>query len=261
MNLSNERLCMPPLDVEFALEALKELLRLDADWVPRSKGASLYIRPNIIATGVSLGVKVSPTYLYYVILSPVGAYYKEGFAPTRILVTDEHVRSVFGGVGAAKTGGNYAASLQASELAHKGGFSQVLYLDGATRTFVEEVGTSNMFMLFDDTLVTPALSGTILAGITRDSVLAIARGWGLKVEERPVKLAEVTEGVRSGRLKEAFASGTAAVISPVGELGYRGEVYRVGDGGVGPLALRLNEELTGIQWGERPDTRGWIERL
>ncbi len=259
MNRSAQRLCMPTVDEELVLKALKELIRIDRDWVPRSHGASLYIRPTMIATEPALGVKVSPSYLYYIMTGPVGAYYPEGFNPTKIFVSDEYVRAVRGGVGDTKTAGNYAASLLAAEKAHEKGYTQVLWLDAIERTYVEEVGTSNIFFLMDKILVTPSLTGSILPGITRDSVIQLARDWGIPVEERPISIHEVIDGIRSGRLKEMFATGTAAVISPVGEISYKEETFIVNHGVVGDLSRRLYDELTGIQYGERPDPHGWIE--
>lgn len=261
MNRSAERMCMPALDVGFALESLKAMLRLDADWVPRSRGASLYIRPTMIATHASLGVKVSPEYLFYIISGPVGPYYPKGFSPTRIMVADEHVRAVPGGVGAAKTSGNYAASLLAGKQAYEKGYSQVLWLDGIHRNYVEEVGTSNIFFLIGDELVTPPLSGSILPGITRDSVITMARGWGICVEERPISIEEVKMGIASGILKESFATGTAAVISPVGEISHKGEKFIVNSGATGELSRRLYNELLGIQYGDLPDPYGWVETI
>jgi branched-chain amino acid aminotransferase len=213
----------------------------------------------MIATEPALGVKVSPSYLYYIMTGPVGAYYPEGFNPTKIFVSDEYVRAVRGGVGDTKTAGNYAASLLAAEKAHEKGYTQVLWLDAIERTYVEEVGTSNIFFLMDKILVTPSLTGSILPGITRDSVIQLARDWGIPVEERPISIHEVIDGIRSGRLKEMFATGTAAVISPVGEISYKEETFIVNHGVVGDLSRRLYDELTGIQYGERPDPHGWIE--
>jgi branched-chain amino acid aminotransferase len=259
MNRSSERLCMPALEVEFVLRALKELVRIDRDWVPRSRGASLYIRPVTLATEAALGVKVSREYSFFVLTGPVGAYYAEGFNPTRILVTDRYVRAVRGGIGEVKTPGNYAASLMAAEEAYEQGYTQVLWLDACNRSFVEEVGTSNIFFLVKDVLVTPPLSGSILPGVTRRSVIQLAKDWGIPVEERPVSIQEVIEGLGTGALKEIFASGTAAVISPVGQIGYQGEDYTVHQGAVGELSQRLYDEITGIQYGERPDPHGWME--
>ncbi len=258
LNRSTERLCMPKLDVDFAVRAVKELVSLDRDWVPGRRGTSLYIRPTMIATNATLGVKVSPEYLFYIITGPVGAYYATGFAPTRIMVADKYVRAVPGGVGSSKTSGNYAASLLAAEEAHHQGFSQVLWLDGVERRYVEEVGTSNIFFLVGDTLVTPPLAGTILPGITRDSVIQLARDWGLGLQERRITIDEVIEGLASGAVREVFATGTAAVISPVGEIGYKGKVVTVNAGRIGEVAQRLFDELTAIQYGERPDPHGWI---
>ncbi len=258
MNRSAARLCMPSLDIPFVVGALKQLIDLDHEWVPRSRGATLYVRPTMIATGASLGVKVSPSYLFFIMTGPVGPYYPGGFKPTRILVTDEYVRSVPGGVGEAKTAGNYAASLKAAEEAHAKGFSQVLWLDGVHRRFVEEVGTSNIFFVVDGELVTPPLRGTILPGITRDSVIKLAVSWGMPVIERPIDIDEMATGIASGGVSEVFATGTAAVISPVGELGYRDKVLQVAGGQIGPVSQRLYDELTGIQYGERPDPFGWV---
>ena len=259
MNRSAERLCMPPVDIEFVLKALKELVTVDRDWVPRARGASLYIRPVTIATEAALGVKVSKKYLFYVVTGPVGAYYAEGFNPTRILVTDRYVRAVRGGIGEVKTAGNYAASLLAAEEAYAQGYTQVLWLDACSRSNVEEVGTSNIFFLLKGVLVTPPLSGSILPGVTRRSVIQLARDWAVPVEERAISIEEVIHGIRAGNLTEMFASGTAAVISPVGQIGYKGEDYTVNQGVVGELSQLLFDEITGIQYGERPDPHGWME--
>lgn len=259
-NRSAEKLCIPELDVEMAVDSLKELLRLEADWVPHAPGTSLYIRPTIIATEPHLGVRPAHEYLYFVILGPVGAYYQEGFNPIKIMVEDKYVRAVAGGVGEAKTAANYAASLYAAEKAHEKGFTQVLWLDGVERKYVEEVGTMNMFFLIGDELVTSPLQGSILPGITRQTVLDLARAWGgVKVSERKISIDEVLETVRDGRMKEAFGSGTAAVISPVGEIFYKGEKFKVGDGRTGAFAQKLYDEITGIQYGLKPDTHGWID--
>jgi branched-chain amino acid aminotransferase len=258
MNRSAARLCMPALDVPFVVEALKTLVGIDREWVPRSRGASLYVRPTMIATGASLGVKVSPSYLFFIMTGPVGPYYPGGFQPTRIMVTDEYSRSVPGGLGEAKTAGNYAASLKAAEEAHAKGYSQVLWLDGVHRRFVEEVGTSNIFFVIDGEMVTPPLRGTILPGITRDSVIQLAGSWGMTVRERPIDIDEVADGLKSGRISEIFASGTAAVISPVGALGFHDRELPVSGGNIGEVSRRLYDELTGIQYGDRPDPFGWV---
>lgn len=261
-NRSAERMCIPELDVDLALDTLKKLLWLEADWVPHTQGTSLYIRPTIIATEPHLGVRPAKEYLYYVILGPVGAYYKEGFNPVKILAEDQYVRSVRGAVGEAKTAGNYAASLYAAEKAQQKGFTQVLWLDAIERKYVEEVGTMNMLFLIDNEVVTSPLTGSVLAGITRSTVFDLVRDWGdYKINERLISIDEVMTAAKNGRLKEAFGSGTAAVISPVGEIVYKDEAVQVGDGRTGPLAHKLFDEITAIQYGTKPDTRGWIERL
>ena len=259
LNRSAWRMCIPQMDEELVLQAIKEIVKVNSRWVPDQHGTSLYIRPFIIATEAFLGVRPSREYIFSIILSPVGAYYAEGFNPVKIFVTEKYVRAAKGGVGEAKTAGNYAASLMASEEAKELGFTQVLWLDAAERKYIEEVGTMNIFFLLDDTLVTPALSGSILPGITRDSVIHLAKDWGIKVEERPVSINEVMEKAESGHLKECFGSGTAAVISPVGSLYYKGKSYMVNGGKTGELAQRLFDEITGIQYGERKDKYGWLE--
>ncbi len=260
-NRSAWRMCMPQVNEQDLLEAIKKLVRIEERWVPDAKGTSLYVRPFMIATEPFLGVRPAHKYILSVILSPVGAYYKEGFNPVSIFVTDKYVRAAKGGVGEAKTAGNYAASLMASEEAKELGFTQVLWLDAAHRRYVEEVGTMNIFFYIDDTLVTPALSGSILPGITRDSALKLAQSWGIKTEERAISIDEIIEKAGAGALKECFGTGTAAVISPVGSLYYKGQKYPINGGNTGELAQRLFDELTGIQYGERQDTFGWIEEL
>jgi len=261
MNVSARRMVMPELDPDLFLRAIKELVLLERDWIPTSEGTSLYIRPTMIATEPALGVRPSNQYLFYIITGPVGAYYPGGFKPTRIFVTDEFVRAARGGMGAAKTSGNYGGTLLAAKLATEKGFTQVLWLDARQRAYVEEVGTSNIFFLVEDELITPPLEGTILPGVTRDSVLTLARSWGIKVSERLISIEEVVEGCKSGAVKEIFASGTAAVISPVGEIGYQGAVLQVADGGTGELSQTLYGELTGIQYGRREDPFGWQVRI
>ena len=259
LNYSARKLCIPEIDEAFALDALKELLRIERDWVPGAPGTSLYIRPTIIATDPFLGVRASHTYRFYIILSPVGAYYPEGFNPIKIMVTREHVRAVRGGVGDTKTMGNYAASLLAGEKAHEAGYTQVLWLDGVEQRFVEEVGSMNILFVIDDEVVTPELNGSILPGITRDSVLALANSWGMPTSERLITIDEVFEAHQSGRLSEIFGSGTAAVVSPVGELKYEDSVITIGGGEVGPVAQRLFDTMTDIQYGRASDTLGWVE--
>lgn len=261
MNRSAARLCMPEVPIEDQLQAVSALLRADREWIPSARGTSLYIRPAMIATEAGLGVRPSAEYLYFIIAGPVGNYYSRGFEPVRILVEQRYVRAAKGGVGEAKTGGNYAASLLAARNAKEKGFDQVLWLDAGRRECIEEVGTMNIFFLFGDEIVTPPLSGSILPGVTRDSVLRIARDWGWKVSERPVTIEEVRASARNGSLREAFGTGTAAVISPVGLLSYQGEEISINGGRVGELSRKLQDEIMGIQYGEIPDRYGWIHRV
>ena len=257
-NRSAARLCVPPIDPDLFLAALRQVVAVDRDWAPRAPGTSLYIRPVAFARDPDLHVRPSRTYQFFIILSPVAAYYSEGFNPLRIRVEDRYARSVRGGTGAAKTAGNYAGSLLAGEEAQKEGFAQVLWLDGIRQEYVEEVGSMNIAFVIGDELVTPPVTGTLLEGITRESVLQLARDYGMSVAERPVTIAELLAAARDGTLREAFGTGTAAVISPVGELAYKGERLRVRDGEAGPLSQRLFEELSDIQRGRRPDRHGWM---
>ncbi|MBI5576551.1 MAG: branched-chain amino acid aminotransferase [Deltaproteobacteria bacterium] len=261
MNRSASRLCMQEVPPEVQLQAVSELLRVDRDWIPVSRGTSLYIRPTMIAIEPGLGVRPSAEYLYFIITGPVGNYYARGFEPVRILVEQSFVRAAVGGVGEAKTGGNYAASLLAARTAKEKGFDQVLWLDGSRREFVEEVGTMNIFFVFGDEIATPPLSGSILPGVTRDSVLRIASDWGFEVSERPVSIEEVRRGAGNGSLREAFGTGTAAVISPVGALSYKEEEISVNGGRIGELSQKLQNEIMGIQYGEIPDRYGWINKV
>ncbi len=260
-NRSAARMCMPELDVDFVLEALKELVRLEADWVPHSPGTSLYVRPTMIAVDPYLGVRPSSKYIFYIILSPVGAYYKNGFSPVKIWIADEYVRSTPGGTGEAKTGGNYAASLKAAMEATALGYDQVLWLDAVERKYVEEVGSMNICFFYDGKVVTSPLKGTILDGITRRSILTLVKEMGIQVEERAMSVTEILEGAASGRLKEAFGTGTAAVVSPVGQFTYRDQTVTIGGGRMGELTQKLYEQLTGIQYGKLADPHGWIETL
>ena len=261
LNRSARRLCIPDVDETFSLDALKQLLAIEQDWVPGSPGTALYIRPTIIAMDPFLGVRASHTYRYYIILGPVGAYYAAGFNPVKILVTKDFVRAVRGGVGEAKTPGNYAASLFAGERAREAGYAQVLWLDGVNQQNVEEVGAMNIFFLIDDELVTPKLNGSILPGITRESVLFLAKKWGMKVSERDIGISEVFDAHSAGKLQEVFGSGTAAVVSPVGELKYGDDVIAIGEGSVGPVAQKLYDAITDIQYGKVEDPDGWIEAI
>ena len=257
LNRTAEKMCIPTLDPDLVLKSFTTLVDLDRDWVPSTVGTSLYVRPTIIASEAFLGVRPAKKYLYFVILSPVGAYYPEGMAPVKIKVIDNYVRAVVGGLGEAKTSANYAASLHAAEDAKHEGFTQVLWLDGVHRKYIEEVGTMNIMLKIGDEIITPPLAGTILAGVTRDSVLALTREWGLRVSERPITIDEVVEAARKGTLQEVWGTGTAAVISPVGELAYKGERIVVNGGGIGALTQKLYDTIVGIQYGTAPDTRGW----
>ena len=261
MSRSAERMCMPKLDEETALEGLKQLIRVDADWVPHKEGTSLYIRPTMISMDVGLGVHASKKYLFFIILSPVGAYYKEGLKPVSIYVEDEYVRAVRGGVGFTKCAGNYAASILAGDIAEQKGFSQVLWLDGVEQKYVEEVGSMNMMFAYGNKIVTPKLNGSILPGITRDSVLKLAKQLGYEAEEARLNVEEIFADAKSGKLTEAFGTGTAAVISPVGTLALRDEKITVGDGGIGRISQKLYDTLTGIQYGRLPDENGWIVKI
>jgi branched-chain amino acid aminotransferase len=257
INRTAEKLCIPALDADMVMQSWTTLVDVDRDWVPSAVGTSLYIRPTVIASEPFLGVRPAKAYLYYVILSPVGAYYPEGMAPVKIKVIDDYVRAVVGGLGEAKTMANYAASLHAAEDAKHEGFTQVLWLDGVHRKYIEEVGTMNIMMKIGDEIITPPLAGTILAGVTRDSVLALTRAWGLRVSERPISIDEVVDAAHSGTLQEVWGTGTAAVISPVGELAYKGERIVVAGGGIGPLTQKLYDTIVGIQYGTAPDPHGW----
>jgi branched-chain amino acid aminotransferase len=261
MNRSASRLCMPPVPVEDQLQAIEELVRIDREWIPRASGASLYIRPTMIATESALGVHPSSDYLYFIVTGPVGAYYARGFEPVSILVEENYIRATRGGLGEAKTGANYAASILAAKEAKGKGFDQVLWLDAERRRFVEEVGTMNIFFVFGGELVTPPLSGSILPGVTRDSVIQLAKDWKIPVLERPVEIDEVIRRAEDGSLKEAFGSGTAAVISPVGAFSFRGKQAKIGDGKVGALSRRLYDAITGIQYGGIEDRHRWVRRV
>lgn len=259
LNTSSERICIPQLDEEFCLHALKTLLEIDKDWVPSAEGTSLYIRPFVIGCEAVLGVHPANNYLFIIILSPSGSYYAGGLAPVKIYVESKYVRAVRGGIGYAKTGGNYAASLKAQEDAQ--GYSQVLWLDGIERKYIEEVGAMNVFFVIGDEIVTPELQGSILPGITRKSCIQILKDWGLKVTERRLSIDEVEEAAKNGQLKEMFGTGTAAVVSPVCELKYKDDIIKIGDGSIGALTQKLYDELTGIQLGKREDKYGWTITL
>lgn len=258
MNRSNERLSVPELNPDEAVEALKQLIQVDQDWIPSEEGNSLYIRPYVIATQAQLGVAPSTEYQFIIIMSPVGAYYPEGVNPVKIYVESDYVRSVKGGVGEAKTAGNYAAGLKAQEIAKDKGYTQVLWLDGVHRKYIEEVGSMNVFFKIDGVIHTPALSGSILDGITRNSIIHLLRHWGYEVQERAIEIGELYEASKQGKLEEAFGTGTAAVISPIGELNWQDEVLVINSGKTGELSQKLYDTLTGIQKGELEDPFGWM---
>jgi branched-chain amino acid aminotransferase len=254
---SAERLCMPTFDQQMLIDAINLLVDVDRNWVPAAHGTALYLRPTLIATDNALGVRPSNSYLMFVISSPVGSYYSKGSAPTRILVEESYTRATQGGLGAAKTAANYAASMLAAREAKAKGFDQVLWLDAHEHRFVEEVGTMNIFFVIDDVLITPPLTGTILDGITRRTVLELASEWNLPIEERPISMEEVVAAHRQGTLQEVFGSGTAAVISQVGELFYKGEPLVIADRH-DSLRERFYKAITAIHYGDVPDTHGWM---
>jgi len=260
-NRSADRMCMPDVPEELFLKGIEELVKLERDWIPSSAGTSLYIRPTMIAVEPVLGVKPSDHFYFYVILSPVGAYYAGGFNPVKIMVEDKFVRAVPGGTGDAKTGGNYASSLKAGLEAKKKGFDQVLWLDGIERRYIEEVGAMNMFFAYGNKVVTAPLEGSILNGVTRNSVISLAADLGFSVDERKIDIDTVMSDIKNGKITEAFGSGTAAVITPVGALCFKDECRTIGNGGVGSLTQKLYDTLTGIQTGNIPDRFGWVKKL
>jgi branched-chain amino acid aminotransferase len=255
------RLCIPPVPPEIMRAGVEALMRVDQAWVPSAPGTAMYLRPTIIATEGFLGVRPAESYSFFVIASPVGAYYAEGMKPVKIWVERELVRAAVGGLGAVKAGANYAASLFAAEKARKHGYAQVLWLDAAEHRWLEEVGTMNLVLKIDGELITPPLQGSILDGVTRDCVKHIARGWGMKVSERAVAIDEVVAAHKAGKLEEVFGCGTAAVISAVGELAYGDERMVINDGAIGETAKRLYDEITGIQYGTRPDPEKWLSDI
>ena len=257
-NNTNKRLCIPEIPVEDFIQAVQAVVKVDEAWIPNKPGTSLYIRPFIIATDPFLGVRPSDTYMFIIILSPVGAYYPEGLNPVKIWIEDDYVRAVKGGIGEAKTGGNYVASMAAQLKAHDEGYSQVLWLDGVERKYIEEVGAMNIFFKINGKVLTPMLNGSILPGITRNSVIALCKEWGYEVEERRISVDELYEASVNGTLEEVWGTGTAAVISPVGHLRFQDQVMQIKDGGIGELSQKLYDTVTGIQLGKIEDTRGWV---
>jgi branched-chain amino acid aminotransferase len=258
---TNDRMCIPLIDEDFYVKAVKTIVEVDKDWVPDYEGTSLYIRPFIIATEPFLGVRPSNQYKFIIILSPVGPYYKGGLHPTKIFVEDEYVRASQGGTGFAKIGGNYAMGLKSQEKASALGFTQVLWLDGNERRYIEEIGTSNAFFKIDGEVFTAPLLGTILPGITRDSVIRLLKDWGIPVREERFTIEDVFKAKEEGKLEEVFASGTAAVISPVGEMRWADKDMIINEGEIGALAQKLYDTITGVQSGKLADPHGWTVKL
>ena len=261
MNNSAERLCMPQMPEEEMLECIKKIVEVEKDWVPHSEGTSLYIRPFLIGTDPKLGVHTVHQCTFCIICSPSGSYYAEGLAPVKIMIEDEDVRAVRGGTGYAKCGGNYAASYRAGEKAAKKGYSQVLWLDGVERKYIEEVGAMNVMFKIDGVVVTPELLGSVLPGITRKSCIELLKAKGFKVEERRISVDELFEAAKSGRLEEAWGTGTAAVVSPIGELIFKDKEYKINNFEIGKTTQMLYDTLTSIQWGKAPDEHNWIVKI
>ena len=261
LNSSAERLCIPQVPEEIFLAGLKALIELDKDWVPSVPDTSLYIRPFVIATSPHLGVHASSSYLFAIITSPVGSYYPEGLNPVRIMIENSDVRAVRGGTGYTKCGGNYAASIRAGERAEKKGFSQVLWLDGVTQQNIEEVGSMNVMFKISGKIVTPKLTGSVLPGITRKSCIDLLKSWGNEVEEREISVNELVQAAKDGTLEEAWGTGTAAVVSPIGEISYEGTNYEIGAFKIGTLTQKLYDTLTDIQWGKTEDVFGWSVKV
>lgn len=261
MNNSAKRMCMPTFDANVVKAGLFELLKLEQDWIPTNPGTALYIRPFMFANEEVLGVHASKKYVFCIILSPVGSYYANGLQPTRILVEEEYVRAFIGGTGEAKCSGNYACSLLGGEKANKLGYDQALWLDGKEHKYVEEVGSMNMFFVIGDEVCTPALVGSILPGITRNSCLQVLKKYGYKVSERRISIEEVAKAYEDGTLKESFGTGTAAVISPVGVIGYKGKDMIINNGEMGEITSFLYDKITGIQQERYEDEFGWVTEV
>ncbi|MBO4929388.1 MAG: branched-chain amino acid aminotransferase [Clostridia bacterium] len=259
LNISAERIGLPQVPVDVAMAAIEQLVEVDQEWVPSAPGTSLYIRPFLFATDPALALHGVHQAIFAIILSPSGSYYAEGLNPVKIMLETEDVRAVRGGTGYTKCGGNYAASNRAGDKAMEKGYSQVLWLDGVERKYVEEVGAMNVMFKIDGKVVTPALTGSILSGITRRSCIQMLKSWGMEVEERLISIDELVEAARNGKLEEAWGTGTAAVISPIGELCYKDVKYTINDFKIGATAQKLYDELTGLQWGDKPDPFGWTK--
>ena len=261
MNSSAERLCLPQIPEDLALEVLTKFVSFEQEWTPSAEGTSLYIRPFMFGNDETLGVHAVHNATFVIITSPVGSYYKEGINPVKIMIEDQDVRAVRGGTGYAKCGGNYAASNRAGERAEKQGYSQVLWLDGVERKYIEEVGAMNVMFKINGEIVTPMLSGSILPGITRKSCIEVLKDKGYKVSERLLSIDELAEALANGTLEEAWGCGTAAVVSPIGELCYKGVKYTINNGQIGEVTQMLYDTLTGIQWGKIEDTYSWTHQL
>ena len=261
MNDSADRLCMPQIPEDIAFEGIKALVEMEQEWVPSEKDTSLYIRPFMIGLDAALGVHSSHHVQFIVVVCPVGAYYPEGLNPVKIYIEDEDVRAVKGGTGMAKTGGNYAASLRAGNRAEAKGYTQVLWLDGVHRKYIEEVGAMNVMFKVDGKILTPDLNGSVLPGITRRSCIQLLKDWGYEVEERRISAEELFEAAKSGKLEEAWGTGTAAVISPIGELAEGDEKCIINNNQIGEVTQKLYDELTGIQWGRVADPHNWITKI
>jgi len=259
LNVSAKRMCMPEIDINFNLRALKELLKLEKDWMPKEEACSMYIRPTMIGTDPALGVKPSDNYTYFIILSPSGPYFKSGYKPVRVYVSTDYVRAVQGGVGEAKTGGNYAASLLATKIAKDKGCAQVIWLDAVERKYIEEIGAMNVMFVKNGKIITPKLTGSILRGITRDSILQMSKDLNLETEEMDISIDEIIEGIQNGSVTEAFGVGTAAVVSPIGELMYKNKIYTINKEEAGQISKQLFKTLTDIQWGRTEDKYGWTD--
>lgn len=261
MQSTHKRMCIPEVPVEDFVQACKALVSVEKDWVPSAEGTSLYLRPFAIATEAHLGVKPSETYKFIIIASPVGAYYAEGINPVKIYVEDEYVRATPGGTGFIKCGGNYAASLISQVKAHDLGYAQVLWLDGIEKKYVEEVGSMNCFFKIDGTIYTAPTCGTVLPGITRMSCIELLKKWGYKVSEERLAILDIMKASEEGKLEEVFGTGTAAVISPVGELRYEDKVAVINNGKIGEVTQKLYDTLTGIQWGKIEDDMNWTTKV
>jgi len=261
MNESCDRMCIPPINEGETLEAIAELVRVDSAWIPSAPGTALYVRPFIYANEPILAVRPSKTFTFATILAPVGLYFKGGLVPTKIFVEDNYVRAVRGGTGFTKCAGNYAAAMKSQKEAGEAGYAQVLWLDGAERKYIEEVGAMNIFFVIDGEVVTPELNGSILSGVTRKSVIEVVRSWGMQARERAISIQELADAHKEGRATEAFCAGTAAVISPIGELKWRDNVMIFNDRKIGATTQRIYDEITGIQTGAVPDKFGWLYKV